>query len=165
MPGGEVVEGIAANDWHDLCIRVLLGQESNCIDRIMRTWPVQLHIRKLKSRVIAYRQPHHSYPVLEGSNGLVLFVRGIGCHRPEYTRQLQLGCCFRSQNQVTNMGRIEGPTKQTDTLVQRFIGHIKSISHLAGMKNILVLINGFTMRGAFYIRMNKIRQCLCSTVV
>ena len=33
------------------------------------------------------------------------------------------------------MGRIEGPTKQTDTLRQQFIGHIKSISHLERLKN------------------------------
>src|SRR5215207_85739 len=35
------------------------------------------------------------------------------------------------------MGRIEGPPKETDTLMQQFIGHIKSISHLGRMKNIL----------------------------
>jgi hypothetical protein len=69
---------------------------------------------------------------------------------------------------MTYMGRIKGPSKQTDTLMKQFIGHIKSISHLEGMKNIIApetLLCLPEKDAAMSMRHRRILLYLCHAIV
>ena len=116
VPGWKVAERIAAHEVDQPGTRVLPGQEINCIHSVVRAGAGQLNIGKLELRVICNGQFHHRQTVFERGEGLALFMRRIGCQNPQQTVKSKPGVGFRGQDQVAEMGWVEGPAKNADGL-------------------------------------------------
>lgn len=61
--------------------------------------------------------------MVNGCNDLFLFVGRLGCQNPKQAVEFQLSLRFRSEDEMTEMGRVKRAAKESDA-----IGHDESIS-------------------------------------
>src|SRR5215207_4550804 len=103
----------------------------------MGSGTVQFHPGYLEGWILRDGKFYHGKTMLEGADRLILFMGRVWRHRPEQTGQFQLRLRFRRQDEMTQVRRVEGPAKKSDTLMQQFPRHIKSITHLETSKTSL----------------------------
>src|SRR5512138_3065240 len=98
VPGREVLQGVAADDRHDLRLRVLLCYQPDRVRGVMGTRAVDLHAGDLEGWIVLDGELDHGKPVLEGGDIQVLFVGWVWSNCPEQAGKLELRPCFRRQN-------------------------------------------------------------------
>jgi hypothetical protein len=92
----------------------------------MRAGAIQFKAGKFKERIVCNRQLEHLQAMFKGSNRLVILVWWIRRECPEHSRKPELISSFTGQQEVGEMGRIEGAPEKSEAWTR----HAGSISQV-----------------------------------
>lgn len=123
-PGGQVAEGVTADQEEAFRVRLLPGEQAHCVNRVVRTGAVNFETRKFKGRVMADHRLKHGQAVNQRGNGGIEFMGRVWGERPEQAGEFELGDRFTCKDKMTDMRRVEGAAEYADSC----LGHAGSIS-------------------------------------